>query len=77
MLRKLLLSLLLIISSQVITAQAPGADCTVATPLTLIPGATISTGLQSTLGLGNTYDATVSCGIAGFYGPVHYKNSKK
>jgi len=59
MIRKLLLLFLVAIIPTLIFAQAPGNNCGVATPLALVPGGTISTGLQTTLGLGNTYTAGI------------------
>ena len=52
MLKKLLFIFTLIFSVQFVIAQAPGPDCSSPTTLTLVPGGTLSTGLQSTLGLG-------------------------
>jgi hypothetical protein len=48
MIKKLLFFILLLLTFQLATAQAPGDNCASATPLTLVPGATISTGLQTT-----------------------------
>ncbi|NRA94276.1 MAG: hypothetical protein HRU26_16675, partial [Psychroserpens sp.] len=67
MIKKLLLLFLLCAISGFLQAQVPGSDCSSATPLNLVVGGTITTGLQSTAGLGNNYDGTVNCGQAGFY----------
>lgn len=48
MIKKLLFSILLLLTFQLAIAQAPGDNCASATPLTLIPGGTLSTGLQTT-----------------------------
>ncbi|WCO02203.1 T9SS sorting signal type C domain-containing protein [Psychroserpens ponticola] len=69
MIRKILFFCLLTITTQLSLAQAPGPVAASATPLTLIPGGTVGTGLQSTSGLGTNYDGTTLCGgIAPFYG---------
>lgn len=48
----------------------PGPDCANAAPLNLIPGSTISTGLQSNAGMGNNYPVNTSamCGVSGLFG---------
>ncbi|NRA92865.1 MAG: hypothetical protein HRU26_09330, partial [Psychroserpens sp.] len=68
MLKRLLIFFAIIATYQFSYGQAPGADCASATPLTLIPGGTYTTGLQSTAATGNNYAAAVNCGQAGFYG---------
>lgn len=69
MIRKLLLVFIIAIIPKLVTAQAPGADCGSATPLALVPGGTISTGLQTTAGLGDNYGVGISCTPgSGFYG---------
>lgn len=69
MIKKLLFFFTCLISSQLIVAQAPGADSGSATTLTLVQGGTLNTGLQSTSGLTNNYDGTTFCeGVAPFYG---------
>ncbi|WP_084205829.1 T9SS sorting signal type C domain-containing protein [Psychroserpens mesophilus] len=69
MIKKLLFFFLLICTTQLTLGQAPGEDCASATPLTLIPGGTLNTGLQSTAGLSNSYTAIPTCvGAAAFPG---------
>ena len=69
MIRKLLLLFLVAIIPTLIFGQAPGADCGSATALALVPGGTISTGLQTTATLGDTYAVGISCTVgSGFYG---------
>ena len=69
MIRKLLLLFLVALIPTLALAQAPGADCGSATPIALVPGQTISTGLQSTAGLGDNYGVGISCVVgSGFYG---------
>ena len=62
MIKKLLFCFLLIFTTQLTLGQAPGVDCASATPLTLIPGGTINTGLQTTSG--NDYTAVPACTAA-------------
>ncbi|MEY8848052.1 T9SS sorting signal type C domain-containing protein [Psychroserpens sp. XS_ASV72] len=57
MIRKLQVFLLCLFIGQTTFSQAPGPDCTSPVPLTLVPGATISTGQQTTQGLGNAYNS--------------------
>ncbi len=63
MLRKLLFVIAFICSLQFAYTQAPGANSSSPTQLVLSPGNTITTGLQTTVGLGNDYDgAAAVCG---------------
>lgn len=74
MMKKLLSLLVFAFTIPIVFAQAPGATCDpgVATPLTLVPGGVVNTGLQSTAGLGDNYGTTVSSDAcvagSGFYG---------
>lgn len=69
MIKKLLLLLIVAFTPLLMLAQAPGANCGAATPIGLVPGGTVSTGLQSTAGLGDTYGVGISCNTgSGFYG---------
>ncbi len=67
MARKLLLFILITIIPKLAQTQAPGVDCGSATPLALVPGGTISTGLQTTTGLGDDY-GVIGCLGTTFYG---------
>ena len=56
MIRKILFFFLLTVTtSQLTLAQAPGNTCATAAPITLAPGTTVSTGLQSNAGTGDDY----------------------
>lgn len=70
MIKKILFIIFFIGLYQTAFAQAPGADCTTATPLTLLYGSTMSTGLQSNAGMGNNYPVGTSnaCGVNGLHG---------
>ncbi|WP_435413430.1 hypothetical protein, partial [Psychroserpens mesophilus] len=67
MIKKLLFFFLLICTTQLALGQAPGEDCASATPLTLIPGGILDTGLQTT-GLLNSYAAVPVCTAAPGFG---------
>lgn len=58
MIRKILAFLLLVITTQLTLAQAPGTDCASAAPITLAPGTTVSTGLHTVANPGGTYAGT-------------------
>jgi hypothetical protein len=70
MTRKLLFIIFFIGLYNTTFAQAPGDDCASASPITLAPGTTVSTGVQSNTGLNNTYTnmGNVNCGaVNNFY----------
>lgn len=62
MIRKILFVFLFALTSQLTLAQAPGNDCASASPITLAPGTTVSTGLQSNTGLANNYSGLSNAG---------------
>jgi len=61
MIRKLLIFLLIVITPELVKAQAPGDTCASATSLTLVPVGIYSTGSTNNQLNGNDYDMTDNC----------------
>ena len=56
MIKKILFLFFVVLLPFTSFSQAPGADCSVAVPINLTVGGTVSTGVQTTSGLGDNYN---------------------